>query len=131
MSAVNETVKAWFAKAENDLRAVERLNSDADEDLITGVMCYLAQQCAEKYFKGYLVAQKTPFKFVHQLAYLVRLCMEVDPEFTELLDIASNLQGYATGVRYPPREDPSPNDAREAPAQAKAIRDFVLTKLKV
>lgn len=125
MSAVNETVKTWLAKAENDLRAAERLSSDADEDLITGVVCYLAQQGAEKHLKGYLIAQKMPFKFVHQLAYLVRLCVEVDPEFIKLLDSASKLQGYATDVRYPPKEDPSPDDARKALAQNKAVRDFV------
>lgn len=90
---------AWFAKAEADLQTTE-LILQRDERLVE-IACYHAQQCAEKYLKGYLVFHQIPFKFVHELAYLTRLCMNHDDEFRDLLDAASTLQDYATSVRYP------------------------------
>ena len=102
MTAKSNRPDAWFTKAEADLQAAELLLNAANP--LLDIVCYHAQQCAEKYLKGYLVARSIPFKFVHELAYLTRLCVEQEPEFSEIIDIASELQDYATGVRYPDDE---------------------------
>jgi HEPN domain-containing protein len=103
----------------------------ADAEPLPEIACYHAQQCAEKYLKGYLVANRVAFKFVHELAYLVRLCASVDPRFSTLLGPAAELQDYATDVRYPSEEfEPlAADEAGEAVSRARRIREFVLANL--
>lgn len=128
MTAKSNRPDAWFTKAEADLQAAELLLNAANP--LLDIVCYHAQQCAEKYLKGYLVVRSIPFKFVHELAYLTRLCVEQEPEFSEIIDIASELQDYATGVRYPDDEldEPTLQEAQKAVACAKEIRDFIMQR---
>lgn len=120
---------AWFAKADADIHAAELVVGD---EALSEIVCFHAQQCAEKYLKGYLVSQQIPFKFVHELVYLVGLCVGVDVEFKSLLDSAAELQDYATNVRYPSEEfDPlTLEEAQEALERAKLIQQFVLEKME-
>ena len=128
MTAKSNRPDAWFTKAEADLQAAELLLNAANP--LLDIVCYHAQQCAEKYLKGYLVARSIPFKFVHELAYLTRLCVEQEPEFSEIIDIASELQDYATGVRYPDDEldELTLQEAQKAVACAKEIRAFIMQR---
>jgi HEPN domain-containing protein len=128
MTAKSNRPDAWFTKAEADLQAAELLLNAANP--LLDIVCYHAQQCAEKYLKGYLVARSIPFKFVHELAYLTQLCVEQEPEFSEIIDIASELQDYATGVRYPDDEldEPTLQEAQKAVACAKEIRAFIMQR---
>jgi len=128
MTAKSNLPDAWFAKAEADLQAAELLLNAANP--LLDIVCYHAQQCAEKCLKGYLVARSVPFKFVHELAYLTRLCVEQEPEFSEIIDIASELQDYATGVRYPDDEldEPTFQEAQRAVTCAKEVRAFVIQR---
>lgn len=118
----------WFAKGDADLRAAEMVIADAG---LADIACYHAQQCAEKYLKGYLISRNIEFKFVHELAYLVSLCLGMDPGFSSMVDPAAELQDYATGVRYPTDElQPlTLQEAKEALDRAKALRAFVLTRM--
>ena len=129
MTARSNLPEAWFAKADADLQAAELLLNAANP--LPDIVCYHAQQCAEKYLKGYLVARSIPFKFVHELAYLTRLCIEQQPEFSEILDTASELQDYATGVRYPNDEmdEPTFEEAQRAIDCSKEVRDFVMQRI--
>jgi HEPN domain-containing protein len=120
--------EVWFAIADRDLRACELALSDSEP--LADIACYHAQQCAEKCLKGYLVSRDVAFRFVHELAYLVRIAMRDDVAFADLLDPASSLQDYASDVRYPPDEfgPPSVEDARQAVSHARFIRSFVLAR---
>jgi HEPN domain-containing protein len=89
MTAKSNLPEVWFAKAEADLQAAELLLNTTNP--LLDIVCYHAQQCAEKYLKGYLVARSVPFKFVHELAYLTRLCIEQELEFSAMIDVASEL----------------------------------------
>lgn len=128
MTAKSNRPDAWFTKAEADLQAAELLLNAANP--LLDIVCYHAQQCAEKYLKGYLVARSIPFKFVHELAYLTRLCVEQEPEFSEIIDIASELQDHATGGRYPDDEldELTLQEAQKAVACAKEIRAFIMQR---
>jgi HEPN domain-containing protein len=119
----------WFAKADADLRAAELVLED--EEALSEIACYHAQQCAEKYLKGYLVSRGVTFKLVHELAYLVRLSSECDGDFESLLGLAAELEDYASDVRYPIDGvlPPTHEDAQEAIRRAKAIREFVLSRM--
>jgi HEPN domain-containing protein len=129
MTAKSNRPDAWFTKAEADLQAAELLLNTANP--LLDIVCYHAQQCSEKYPKGYLVARSIPFKFVHELAYLTRLCIEQEPEFSEIIDIASELQDYATGVRYPDDEldEPTLQETQRAVACTKEIRAFIMQRI--
>jgi hypothetical protein len=68
----------------------------------------------------------------NSLAYLMRLCMEQNPDFLELLDVASELQDYATGVRHlydDEIEMLTRQDAESAVNCTRAIRTFIMQRL--
>lgn len=60
-----------------------------------------AQQCAEKYLKGYLVFHGIAFKKWHDLGYLLDLCMTVNSRWEQFYDEAEFLSPFAAEYRYP------------------------------
>ena len=130
MSQRPSAAKSWFAKADKDLLLAELAAAHGRK--LADLACYHAQQCAEKYLKGYLTHRDVPFKFVHALAYLVRLCMSADRSFADVLSEAAELQDYATDARYPIEgvREPTLKDARKAVARARAIRKFVRARIR-
>ncbi|MYD92511.1 MAG: HEPN domain-containing protein [Chloroflexi bacterium] len=117
---------AWFSKADDDLVLARRaLGPDRP---LPGLACFLAQQCAEKYLKGYLVAHGVPFRFVHDLGYLIDLCTGLDPAFADLMPAAITLNPYAGAARYPAEaaQEPDIPRAQDAVRRAQQIADFVL-----
>jgi HEPN domain-containing protein len=125
MKALDPNVEGWLTKAEEDLKVARLVLHVAPP--FPAAACYHAQQCAEKSLKGFLVAHRVPFKHVHGLAYLVKLCMDVEPGFDTLLTSAAELQDYASDVRYPSLavEAPTPEEAGEAIERAEQIKEFV------
>ena len=117
---------AWFAKADDDLETARRVLGP--ERPLPAIACFHAQQCVEKYLKGYLVAHGTPFRFVHDLGYLIDLCTSLDPAFADLRPAAVTLNAYIATGRYPAEAAQEPNieRAREAIRRAQQIVDFVL-----
>ena len=84
MSDVSPEQK-WFEKADQDLEMARR--ALGPEKPLPEMACYHAQQCAEKYLKGYLIAHSVPFRFVHDLVYLTQLCTAREPAFEELITV--------------------------------------------
>ena len=117
---------AWFAKADDDLEIARR--ALGPERPLPAIACFHAQQCAEEYLKGYLVAHDVPFRFVHDLGYLLNLCAGLDPAFEDLRPAVRFLNAYIATSRYPAETDPEPDipSAREAIRRAQQIADFVL-----
>ncbi len=117
---------AWFAKADDDIELAGR--ALAPDRPLPALACYHAQQCAEKYLKGYLVAHGVSFRFVHDLGYLVDLCAGLDPAFADLLPAAITLNPYVGTARYPAEaaQVPDIEAVRKAIRLAQQIADFVL-----
>ena len=118
--------EAWFAKANDDLELARRaLGPDRPLPALAG---FHAQQCAEKYLKGYLVAHGVPFRFVHDLGYLIDLCTGLDPAFEYLRPGAVTLNAYIATGRYPAEaaQEPDIAAAQQAIRRAQQIADFVL-----
>lgn len=86
--------------------------------------CYHSQQTAEKYLKGYLVAHSIPFRYVHDLVYLIQLCMEEEPALGELMPAVESLNEYGTAMRYP-EESSSPGPTVEAAKEALKLAEQV------
>ena len=117
---------AWFVKADDDIELARRaLGPDRP---LPALACYHAQQCAEKYLKGYLVAHSVSFRFVHDLGYLIDLCTGLDPAFADLLPAAITLNPYVGTARYPAEaaQVPDIEAAHKAIRLAQQIADFVL-----
>ena len=117
---------AWFAKADDDLELARRaLGPDRP---LPAMACFHAQQCAEKYLKGYLVAHDVPFRLVHDLDYLIQLCTPLNAAFQNLTQAAEILNAYIATSRYPAETDQEPDieAAKEAIQLAQQIADFVL-----
>lgn len=55
----------WFSKAKDDEMSAKDILQDREGAAST--VCFLAQQMAEKYLKGYLVFQGKDFPKIHQL----------------------------------------------------------------
>lgn len=122
-------VKGWFKKAENDLKSAEYLMTmDAPPfDMI----CFHAQQCAEKYLKGFLAFYETYFPKTHSIEDLVSLCKEVAPSIeTDLMGVEA-LSNYGVEIRYPDDiyyEIPK-DDAVEAIELANKVKTTILKLL--
>jgi HEPN domain-containing protein len=118
---------AWFTKAETDFESARLLVS------LSGppeTICFLAQQGAEKYLKGYLVWHNVTFRKVHDMLEILNNCRAVDGEFGMLADDCQALNPYAVEVRYPGfGASYNDEDAHEALERAERIRRFVRKRL--
>ncbi len=119
-------VRAWFKKAENDLINAE--NTIKMESPPTDTICFHAQQCAEKYLKGFLTFHEIDFPKTHSLEDLVLLCKGVAPNIESELEDIEILSSYGVQVRYPDElyYDIPKDDAQEAIDLAKKVKTVVL-----
>lgn len=123
-------VKAWLKKAENDLRTAEFIMKMDEPPYDT--VCFHAQQCAEKYIKGFLTLHEIDFPKTHSIEDLVLLCKDIAPSLeTEIGDIEV-LSIYAVETRYPSEMDYEiPEEkAIEAIEIAKKVKSVILKYLE-
>lgn len=122
-------VKEWFRKGDNDLKNAEIVIQSDDPP--TDTICFHAQQCAEKYLKGFLTLHDIAAEKTHDLVVLNNLCCKIDQEFGNIEDFCEQLTGYSVEVRYPVGfYDYTVDEAKEALEIAGKIRRFVLKKVE-
>jgi HEPN domain-containing protein len=123
-----EVVRGWMIKAEHDLRTAEHtltLENDCPFDMV----CFHAQQCAEKYLKALLVYHGVEVPRPHDLTELLPL---LPPGVTVTLDVEelAELSPYAVGVRYPAlTREPGRDEAQRAVEIARRVRTQVRSAL--
>jgi HEPN domain-containing protein len=119
--------RGWFAKADTDFKSAYLL---AELPGPPETICFLAQQGAEKYLKGYLVWHGIAFRKVHDMLEILNACRSVDKVFGQLEDDCRTLNPYAVEVRYPGFEEfYGDKDALDALEKAECIRRFVRERL--
>jgi HEPN domain-containing protein len=129
-----EIVNQWIIKAEHDLKTAK--DEIITDEPATDVVCFHAQQCAEKYLKAYLVFNGIeiikPLK-THNIEVLLIACKEIDNSFNYLIEInAHELTDYSIEARYP--DDfyfPSIEESNSAIEIAEKVKDFILNRVKV
>lgn len=94
MDAKHLSVHNWLMKARRDLLSAKRLARGVEPYFDTAI--YHCQQSVEKAVKGWLVYQDQPFEKTHDLRLLVTQASEVEPKFTDWLDVAVQVAPYAT-----------------------------------
>jgi HEPN domain-containing protein len=125
-----ETAKQWIIKGDHDLGTAKVTYLHIPEYLDT--VTFHCQQAVEKYLKSYLIFKLIPFRFVHDLIYLLELIVPIDPDFETYFDNISELQSYAVEVRYPNEMIFLSNDKVEnAMRIAKEIRTLITGKMGI
>lgn len=121
-------VREWATHADEDLRVAQHTLSLHDQCPFR-LVAYHAQQCAEKYLKGFLVLCGVDFPYTHNIARLLELCAE-HGEWAEALKDAEELTPFAITARYPDGDEPvSEPEARRAIDIARSVRRAVHSAL--
>jgi HEPN domain-containing protein len=120
--------REWVAKAETDCKAALDL-ARRRKDPLPEAVCFHCQQCAEKYLKAFLIWHEVPFPKIHDLIALKTLCVEKEGSFELIHDLLDSLVGYDVAIRYP-GEVATLEDAREAVAVVKRVRQFIRARLR-
>jgi len=118
----------WFSRADEDELSCVALLEDK---ISPGNVCFLAQQCAEKYLKGLLIANGQEFEKVHDLKKLANLLKDSFPKVKDLFDDFDFLNKCYIPSRYPGGFVESSNwaQAKKAVEVAKNIKKFVLDQI--
>ena len=93
-----EVTRRWIQLAETDFRAANRL-LELGEALFWNQICFLAQQCAEKYLKALLVWKRIDFRKQHDLTKLSALLPAEIQQELRAADLEL-LSPYAVETRY-------------------------------
>jgi HEPN domain-containing protein len=126
-SAVLSKVAHWFRFADEDIRLARYASTMRETPY--RLIAYHAQQCAEKYLKGYLVYLRVDFPYTHNVARLLELCREHGSSLDGLSD-AEELTPYAITLRYPGEdEEVTADDAVRAMEVAELVRRTVRQRL--
>lgn len=130
MSERIDEIRQWITKGDHDLGTAKITYLHIPEYMDT--VTFHCQQAVEKYLKAYLIFLSIPFRFSHDLVYLLDLISQKDGEFDNFYDVVSELQGYAVEIRYPNETIYLNNEKVEkGMAIAKEVRDFVTKKMNI
>ena len=117
-------VREWAAHADDDLRVAQH-TLDLPDNCPYRLVAYHAQQCAEKYLKGFLVLEDVDFPYTHNIARLLELCAK-NEAWSEKLKDAEELTPFAIAARYTGDDEPVHEaEARRAVEIAMCVRERV------
>ena len=89
----------WIDKAEGDWKVAQREMQAPDP--VWNVVCFLAEQCAEKYLKGFLEEQNIAFQKIHDLVVLLNASPGLLPALDPLKPQLAHLSTFGIAARYP------------------------------
>jgi HEPN domain-containing protein len=122
--ADSQNPRHWLEFAETDLNTAEHLLNTMRPEPYE-IICYHCQQAAEKYLKGFLIAQHKDPPHIHDLDELCKLCQEIKADFSNIADICSELTGYGVQSKYPVEISLEKADALRAIQDAKSLKNFL------
>jgi HEPN domain-containing protein len=74
---MDQYLAGWLDKAAMDITAARHLRQTTDARALAETICFHCQQAVEKYLKAFLVSKNIPFKKVHNLEVLLKMCASV------------------------------------------------------
>ena len=89
------------------------------------IVCFHAQQAAEKIVKGFLVSKGIEPPKTHDMQVLLEMCVDIDIKFDDIYEEATTLTNYAVHLRYPTEFALTEQDAEKAIENADKVMDFV------
>lgn len=125
-----ETPAAWLRFAEENLAVAEReMNAERPA---CHTVCFLCQSAAEKYLKGYLIAQGWTLEKTHDIVVLLGHCSDYEETFGAMRKEGAILNEYVVAGRYPgdlAHEEIGKTEAEEAVVVVQKIREAVRSKM--
>ena len=118
----------WIDKAEGDRKVARREIQTADP--VWNVVCFLAQQCAEKYLKGFLEEHNIAFQKTHDLLVLLNSGGKLLSELESTRPQLAHLSTFGIATRYPGTQADE-EAAEDAIQTTEAVRTVVRTKLGI
>jgi len=123
-------VESYFRKAERDLATAVHMAGEGSE--FADIVCFHAEQCAEKSLKGLILALGQVPPRTHDLTVLQKALAEIDDRSKTLEGFCIALTDYAVAPRYPGWEDlVGEVDIDRVLESARSIRDYVFLRLKL
>ena len=119
----------WLDKAEEDSIACDALMKS--ERVPYSVVCFHAQQMAEKYLKAYLTFLNVEFRKTHDLVMLLdEYCIPANAELAKIRNYAIILCDYSINTRYPGNFYLlGITEAKEAIDAANCIKEIILKQI--
>ena len=90
------------------------------------VICFLCQQSAEKYLKGFIFLHDIEPPKIHNLIELLDICKKINSDFFVLLPQLNVLTDYAVLPRYPNQLEITIDDMKIALGYSKTVKEFVI-----
>lgn len=116
----------WVNKAEGDLKVAQREMQTVDP--VRDVVCFLSEQCAEKYLKAFLEEHNIAFGKSHDLVNLLNtsagMLQELEPQKPALAQLST----FGISARYPGMTADR-QATEEAIKTARQVRALVREKL--
>ena len=127
---IDEYIKNWINKANNDFKIVEHELSLAEEEAVKDVVCFHCQQAVEKYLKAFLIYHKIEIERTHNIEHLLDQCVAIDKDFANME--VKELSSFGVDIRYP--DDfyiPDMEEVNFYYSLTKRVKDLVLAKLGI
>jgi HEPN domain-containing protein len=124
-----EIAHTLLVRAAHDLKTAEHTLTLKDSECPFDIVCFHAQQCAEKALKAFLMLHGAPYQKTHEIGQLLLLCQAIDPGLVQMLDEIRNLSPYAVEIRYENPEWPERDEAEAAVSLAQKAFGVVQEKL--
>ena len=124
----NPLAREWFRLAEEDFKYA---NDTFKETENYRMICFICQQVAERYLKGFLQSHNMKFPKIHDLPELLDLSVKKDKGFSDFIRHCEILTNYYIDTRYPAGiggEIFSKKIAEEALNLTREIIDFIKDK---
>ncbi len=119
---MKDITNEWLKAAKDDLDTIEEL---IDEDHLTNIVAFHAQQCVEKSIKAMMEEYEIPFSKIHSLETLIeKLTNKIDFDIEN--DIVLKLDKLYLDARYPGDTGLLP-DGKPSLEEAKSFLDFAKT----
>lgn len=114
-----DVVKGWLIKAEKDIDTAQHMLAQGED--YTDIVCFHAQQAAEKSLKSYLVWLGVSFPKTHVLEDLLDLISPYDNSLEPWRFDLQMLTPLAVETRYPEFTQPSLSEAQQAVIAAEQV----------
>jgi HEPN domain-containing protein len=118
------TVEEWLRLSNMDLITAHRI-FELHRPMPHEIICFHAQQSAEKIIKGFLVFKNVMPPKTHDLTKLTKMCIEFDDGFNMFRQEADTLTQYGVLPRYPAGLELEEADSEKALKYADKIMEYV------
>ena len=125
---LHDLVSEWLKFSKTDYEVAKHLSGNMHPRPLE-IICYHAQQSAEKALKAFLIQNDILPPKIHDLNELCEMCGEIDSAFNEIAPLCASLNRYGVLPRYPFEIEVLEPQADAATDKAAEIYDWIVGKL--